>query len=572
MAQIGLVFDIGRMVWANTNGRIGWTGLLALCHALTEGISIMMLVPIIASASPETADQVADMPVIGSLLDGLPKELLLLLAVFVLAVSLQAALTFGRNYYSLGLSRLVSDRLKRGLFLTLMNARWDAIATRRMSEVNQAFTTGIPRCIVAANALVTGAHAIILIGLYLVITVLLSWEMAVFAVVTGTLLFVAMYPLRRKATKLGHELTGHFEKQSHVTLEFLNGIRLAKSFVSEDSFLRSFEGHLHKIRQNTMKLIFVSGLGSFFFQIGVAAVAALFAYLAVVILQLGLAEIAVLLLIFVRLTPRFGALQEQGQQFLANASAYSDLQDLMGYYHSEAEAKIAADGCLPVLQKGITLKSITKSYEKGAKPAVSEVSLQIPVGRITALVGASGSGKSTIADIVSGLTLPTSGEMFVDDLAIDVSNFRSWRSVVATVPQDAFFFDVSLRENMALAKLNVTDDEIWMALGKAQLSDVIGSLPEGLDTQLGARGTRLSGGERQRLAIARALLLEPQLLVLDEATSALDLDNQQKLADLIVELRNCNLTILSIAHQSLLVDIADEKIFLKEGRVVGEGQ
>lgn len=556
------------MVWRATSGKIAWAGLVTLVAALTEGISITLLIPIVASVSPETAGQAAEIPVIGPWLDGSRLDLPALLALFVLLVSFQAMLTFAKNYYTLTIMQQLSDRLKQSLMRALAAARWDAIAQKRLSDVNQILTSGIPRCMSAANALIALVQATILIVIYVGLAAIVSWQMAMFAVVVGLILFSLMFPLRRKATRYGHELTKLFEQHSHITLDFLNGVRFAKSFVAEGRFLSSFEKYLETIRTRTLGYYFQSSLGTALFQIGTAVIAASFVYIAITSANLSLGELAVLLVIFARLTPRFGTIQEQSQQFLASASAYFQFEALVRYFAVARESIGEAPQGVMRLSREITLNDITMRYSADASPTLFGVSVRIASGRITALAGSSGSGKSTLADIVSGLVPPTEGILAVDGVPVNNSNLRAWRSRVAIVPQDAFLFDMSIRENLLLAKSSATEDELWSALERAEIGELVRSLPEGLDTSVGNRGTRFSGGERQRVAIARALLPDPELLILDEATSALDMENEGKIVRLVEGLREQGLTILVIAHQSSLADVADERITLDRGRLV----
>lgn len=556
---------VAQMVWRATGGKIAWTGLLTLVAALTEGISITLLIPIVAAASSETAGQAAEIPIIGPWLAKSSLGLPALLALFVLLVSFQAMLNFAKNFFALTIMQHLSDRLKQSLMRALAAARWDTIAQKRLSDVNQILTSGIPRCISAATALVALVQATILIVIYLGLAAIVSWQMAVFAVIVGSILFALMFPLRRKATYYGNELTKLFEQHSHVTLDFLNGVRFAKSFVAEGRFLTSFERYLETIRTRTFRYYFQSSLGTALFQIGTAVIASSFVYIAITSANLSLGELAVLLIIFARLTPRFGTIQEQSQQFLASAPAYFQFKSLVRYFAAARESAGVSQRGAMSLSREITLKDITMRYSPDAAPSLCGVSARIPSGRITALLGSSGSGKSTLADIVSGLFPPTEGLLAVDGVPVSNSNLRAWRSRVAIVPQDAFLFDTSIRENLLLAKSSATEDELWSALERAEIAELVRSLPEGLDTSVGNRGTRFSGGERQRLAIARALLPDPELLILDEATSALDMENQGKIARLVEGLRDQGLTILLIAHQASLADVADERITLDMG-------
>jgi ATP-binding cassette subfamily C protein len=198
------------------------------------------------------------------------------------------------------------------------------------------------------------------------------------------------------------------------------------------------------------------------------------------------------------------------------------------------------------------------------------VTLNIAAGRTTAIVGASGSGKSTIVDLLIGLLTPTSGAILVDGRPLRAEQLQAWRDGIGYVPQDTFLFHDSVRANLRWARPDATEDEIWRALASAAAADFVAGLPEGLDTIVGDRGVLISGGERQRLALARALLRRPVLLVLDEATSSLDSENERRIQDAIDDLYQ-QVTIVVVTHRLSTVRGAAVIHVLDGGRVVESG-
>jgi len=202
---------------------------------------------------------------------------------------------------------------------------------------------------------------------------------------------------------------------------------------------------------------------------------------------------------------------------------------------------------------------------------VSDITFGLPAGKVTALIGPSGSGKSTIADMLLGLLEPTAGKILVDGVEIDAGNRRRWRDQVAYVPQDVFLLHDTIAANLRLAAPQASDDDLWTALRAAHAGDFVERLDQRLETVVGDRGVRLSGGERQRIALARALLRKPSLLILDEATSALDWQNQSLIARSIDGLRGA-MTILTIAHRPSMIAFADWVVAMEDGRVVEVGQ
>jgi ATP-binding cassette subfamily C protein len=201
---------------------------------------------------------------------------------------------------------------------------------------------------------------------------------------------------------------------------------------------------------------------------------------------------------------------------------------------------------------------------------LSDVSVRIEAGTTVAVVGPSGAGKTTLADVLLGLVQPASGRVLVDGELLTAGNAASWRAQVGTVPQEVFLFHDTVRANLQWAAPDVTDDDIWRALEAGSAAGFVGALPAGLDTVVGDRGYLLSGGERQRLALARAFLRRPRVIVLDEATSALDHENEQ-IVQRAIESVGGDITLVVIAHRLSSIRRADRIVVIDAGRVAEAG-
>jgi ATP-binding cassette subfamily C protein len=223
-----------------------------------------------------------------------------------------------------------------------------------------------------------------------------------------------------------------------------------------------------------------------------------------------------------------------------------------------------------VIEKGIELVDVSFSYSGNAQaPQLHSVSLSIPAGKTSAIVGASGAGKSTVADMLLGLIIPDAGTVSIDGRPLDESHLKSWREQIAYVAQDTFLFNDTVRFNLDWAAPGATEREMNDALASAA-ADFVSALPSGLDTVIGERGVRLSGGERQRLSLARALLRHPRVLILDEATSSLDSENEERIFRAIQRLHG-EMTIVIITHRLSTIRSADVIHVLDAGRVVASG-
>lgn len=221
------------------------------------------------------------------------------------------------------------------------------------------------------------------------------------------------------------------------------------------------------------------------------------------------------------------------------------------------------------LNNNIEFKNVSYVYP-GRISTLKEINLNFKKGTMTALIGESGSGKSTITDLLLGLQIPDQGQVLIDGISLSDYRQNSFRQLIGYVPQDPLLFHCSVRDNLLWSKEDSTDKDIWDSLALANADEFVKELPEGLDTLVGDRGVRLSGGQRQRIALARALIRKPEFLILDEATSALDSESERLIQSSIDKVAK-ETTILVIAHRLSTISKADFVYLISKGEIIEEG-
>jgi len=285
-------------------------------------------------------------------------------------------------------------------------------------------------------------------------------------------------------------------------------------------------------------------------------------YVTLVLRSYGLPKVMVLVFLLARLLKELGKVQGKLQDMATCESAFWSLQKKIDDAERQKEADLGWKKV--ALEKSLRFDRVSFSY--AGDPVLKRVSLEIPAGSFTALIGSSGAGKTTLVDLVSGLLRPQEGEVLVDGVPMGQMDVRYWRRKIGYVPQDPVLLHDSILANVTLGDPALGESDAEEALRAAGAWDFVAATAEGFRTIVGERGSKLSGGQRQRIAIARALAHRPTLLILDEATSALDPESERAICNTLASLRG-GITMLAISHEPALVEVAD-RIYRIEDQTV----
>lgn len=546
-------------------------GLLVL-GGLTEGVSILMVIPLLSIIDGESGGSF----VLPEWLPfgGASVSLAAALAALVGLIALHGLFTRSKNIYLADLLFDLLNQLRLDLFAAIGALRWQHMVRQRPSDLHHLLTADVERVYAAAMAVMMLLQTAILLAVYLAVAWVISPLMMMLASGLGLAILAILAPLRRRAIRFGLERTQNKRDQYRMVSEYLSGLKTARIHNAEEPYRQRLAANLDKVHDEAVGYMRLTSLGTIVSQLVSALAVAVLVFAGIRGLNLALPQLVAMLVLLMRIAPRFTGLQNHFQQLLANVTVFADIERCKAEWSTQAEPPPSAGAALPALalDRAIVLEQVSFAYAGDAeRPAVEDVDCTIPAGAITALIGPSGSGKSTIADIVCGLLSPNTGKVLIDGAPLTPEAARAWRQQVAYVPQDPFLLDESIAANLRLARPQASLSEIEDALARAGALAFASLLPQGIDTPLGDNGAQLSGGQRQRIALARALVMKPQLLVLDEATSALDWESQAAVARSIAALKG-QVTVLAIAHRLSIVAAADHVIALNSGRVVEVGR
>lgn len=572
---IGLSAYLGDLL-SFGGGRLAGALAVLLGAGFLEGIGLLLLIPLLSLTGfvggGEKRNAIAE--TFGSLfgmlhLDyGLPA----ILWVFLGVVSFEALLVRQRILYVSSLELEFTDHLRNTLYRALGRAEWECHLRERSSDAIQILDESVTNIGNGTHSILHLAVLTVQSCVYLVVSLQASPWMTLIMGATGGCLLLLVRPLNRRALTQGDDAVSASRALYRSMTEFIAGMKVAKSFGAEEDHIREFETCTEQFRSHMLGFERSAATALMGFRIASAAVLSLFIYAAVTFLELPAEVLIVLIFLAHRLFNAFSSLQTCWQDVLKMLPSYRHYRVALHAYRDAEEAGLAERRETPIrLERSLSLRRVAYRYQKtGEYPAVDDIDLTISARQTVAFVGRSGAGKSTLADLIMGLLVPDRGEILVDGRLLTPDLRRAWRRHVAYVPQDVYLFNESIRDNLKRGCPAARDDSLEFALGQAAALDFVERLPRKLECVVGDRGVRLSGGERQRLALARALLSQPSLLILDEATSALDRESESQIHRAIEKMQG-QLTLILIAHRLSTIKHADRIVVLEQGRIAETG-
>jgi ABC-type multidrug transport system fused ATPase/permease subunit len=376
--------------------------------------------------------------------------------------------------------------------------------------------------------------------------------------------FAFIRPIFKERRIINAEVTGRLT-------ETLNGVRVIKGFNAEQQEIESFENGVDKLFLNIKKSLtstaFVTSSATFLLGLASAGIMGIGGYLMMTDKMTFGDFLAFTLYLGFMIAP-IVQMSNIGTQLTDGFAGLDRTEELMNM-ESEHDNPDRTETLPKSIRGDIKFNDVSFAYEEH-KEVLHNISIDAPSGSVTALVGSSGSGKSTIAGLVSSFLTPQEGQITIDGQDLSKCTLESYRQHLGVVLQDDFLFEGTIRDNIIFPRPNSTEEEVQAAVKSAYVSEFSDRFEKGLDTLIGERGVKLSGGQRQRIAIARAVLADPKILILDEATSNLDTESEALIQESLGELMKGRTTFV-IAHRLSTIRKADQILVVEDGRIAEQG-
>ncbi|WP_114751884.1 ABC transporter ATP-binding protein [Pleomorphovibrio marinus] len=376
--------------------------------------------------------------------------------------------------------------------------------------------------------------------------------------------FGKIRPIFRERGKINAEVTGRLT-------ETLGGIRVIKGFNAESQEIKTFEEGVNRLFLNVKSSLtatsFVTSSATFLLGLASAGIMGIGGYM-IMDDTLTFGDFVAFTLLLGFMIAPIVQMSNIGSQLTEAFAGLDRTEELMNLPLEEDPGK--RNILLPSIKGEVVFENVSFGYEEG-KTVVQNISFKAAPGTVTALVGSSGSGKTTISGLVASFLVPNEGQVLVDGHDLSLVNLESYRSQLGVVLQDDFLFEGSIRQNILFPRPDAGEERLMAAVKAAYVDEFSDRFESGLDTLIGERGVKLSGGQRQRLAIARAILADPRILILDEATSNLDAESENFIQASLKHLMKGRTTFV-IAHRLSTIRQADEILVIEKGKIVEKGK
>lgn len=545
---------------------------LGVLSSFVEGFGVSLFIPFLQSMNDARFDAGGSgwlSDVLAALFQGVPPDhrVPVIGACILGTIVVKSGLSYGYGALFGWLDARLGHQLRASVFQQLLAVGYGFIEKNDHGELLNTLATETWRTGDALRTLLGGLITLFTVVIYTALLLLISWQLTL-VVGTALLGISLLVQLQHKRVKaLGTEVQRANARLTTRMLEGLSGMQMIRTFGREPYEQERFDGASKRVSRSIFRLSLVSGTVGPIYEV-------LTAILLVTVLLFGvrdtgdLAALLVFIFVLYRLQPKVQGLDGTRLGLEALAPSVEAVTALLDPHDKPyiRSGTTRFEG----LAQAVRFEGVSFCYDPAWGRAVEDVTVTIAAGKTTAIVGTSGAGKSTLIKLLVRLYDPTDGTITVDGVPLPDLDLVAWRSRIAFVSQDAYVFNATVRDNIAYGRLDATEAEVIEAAKQADAHSFITALSDGYDTRVGERGTRLSGGQQQRIALARAIVRDPDLLILDEATNALDTFSEHLIQEALDVLRR-DRTVVVIAHRLSTVEEADHIIVMEDGRVREQG-
>jgi ATP-binding cassette subfamily C protein len=486
-------------------------------------------------------------------------------SLFIIAtISVKALIIWAAMWKVSVIVSLISHDLRMRFIDATLKAQWSLFTNTALGSHLNSLIMETHRASLTFISAASFLASVIQFFVYVSAAVLVSWTVSLYGFVIGIVFTSSLWFLLKIARRAGQDQTDIQKAMLSDMGDIIQAVKPTRAMNLERHFFSILEGSSSVLRKaQRVKLLANKALQTAHEPLMV--IAAVLALMGMMFFgELSNSEIALMAVIFIRMMMGLNRAQAQYQSYVIEESGLVSL--LASIEHAKEHEELWPGTQVPPINiESVRFDGVSFAYDDESK-VLDAVSFKFSAQSLTIIQGESGSGKTTVLDVLCGFYKPDSGLVCINDADLGDINLHEWRKTLGFVPQDVFLLNRSIAENIAMGRSDLNDEDIWNALKAAEAESFVKSLPENIHAPVGENGRFLSGGQRQRVAIARAIVHKPQILILDEATSALDMETEEALLSTFKKLSQTMMVVMA-SHSQVALTYADKVIQIQKGQI-----
>jgi len=558
-----IFFESFRLLLNFRPGKLLLLFILTLFLGAFGGFSIVLLIPLLQLLTTSTKSETNQITSFINELAaqiGIELNLETILITYVVLLTTMALLQFWKGLINSSYQETFIYEIRRRLFRKIIMADWALLNNKSKTNHLQVLSTEVPNLADYYFFVLRMLTGLIMTASYIAWAMLVSVKFTLFITFIGMLLFLLLRKFLFKAFHLGEGYVNSYNHLLKYIDDFWLTVKMAKVHSTEAFYYKKFDSASSSLLDLEYRMQKNHLLPNLIYRISGILVLVIVVYFGYRFELIPLTSFFILIVLFSRIYPQFTSLNTDLGMIISNFPSVKLVMKLDTDFPEPVMHAHETQAPIPLI-KEITIKNLNFSFPDGEK-LFENFNENIPAFKLIGIIGESGRGKTTFLDLIAGLQLPLSGEISVDGQLLNREILPKWRTGIGYLPQDSFFIDGSLRDNLVWdSHRNITDAEIKNVLEQVNALHLVDRFKKGLDEEIVNYPFHFSGGERQRLALARVLLRQPHILLLDEATSSLDTDNEKQIMDLLTGLKT-KVTIVFITHRTSVTPWFDKIIEL----------